>query len=53
MRKGTVSKFEKKAVNNRHADFRYARGLWESALWSSLQARSTSPPFCFVNTASA
>lgn len=45
MRKGSVSKFEKQAVNNRHADCKYARGLQESALWSSLQAGSTSPLF--------
>lgn len=43
MRKGSVSKLEKKAIKNRHADFKCARGLQESALWSSLQARSTSP----------
>jgi len=42
MRKGPVSKFEKKAVNNRHADCKCARGLQESALWSSVQARSAS-----------
>jgi len=45
MRKDSVSKFEKKAVNNRHADFKCARGLQESALWSSQQARSASSLF--------